>query len=104
MSVLKIPEGGLGEDWKGKANIYVCATCRGHIVTRDRDVGVTPFMIPCKAADGCTGMMQSSMYRVFDQSIRESHEWFRPHSLKGLSPAGRDHVERGGLMLREVGP
>jgi len=87
----------------GRLNIYVCETCRGHIVTRDRDAGVTPFMVGCRATPGCDGMMKSSMYRVFDQSMAESHEWYRPDSgPEGLSPGLRAHVEQGGLLLRPV--
>lgn len=90
------------EGFTGKLNIYTCDICRGHIVTRDVDDGVTPYSTACYATPGCDGWMKSSMYRVFDQSMRESHQWHRPESLDGLSPGARTHFERGGLFLREA--
>lgn len=86
--------------FKGKLNIYVCDVCLGHTVTRDMDQGVTPFMISCHATEGCKGDMQSSMYRVFDQRMLHSHEWFRPEITAGMSAGTRDHVSKGGLILR----
>lgn len=100
MSVLVIPESDLPKDWAGKLNIYVCESCHGHIVTRDRDAGVTPFLVACKCTPGCTGFMKSSMYRVFDQSMAETHEWYRPDNLDGLARHTIDHVRNGGLLLR----
>ena len=90
--------------FKGKKNIYVCETCKGHIVTVDRDDGVTPFMLRCRATPECTGMMKSSLYRVFDQDIGADHEWFRPdaHSTMLLGRGTQEHVEKGGLILRTV--
>lgn len=85
---------------KGKVNIYVCRTCRGHIVTRDIDAGVTPFMLKCRAKLECDGDMQSSMYRVFDQEVREDYQWYRPTAAEALGAWERDHVAAGGLMLR----
>lgn len=86
----------------GKLNIYTCEKCRGHIVTKDVDAGVTPFMIRCYATEDCPGNMQSSMYRVFDQSMKASHEWYSPNKeeLIKLDRWSRDHVAKGGLMMR----
>jgi hypothetical protein len=89
------------DGFKGKLNIYVCEDCLGHIVTRDMDQGVTPFMTSCYATEGCKGHMQSSMYRVFDQRMLHSHEWFRPEITADMKPHTRDHVSKGGLILRE---
>lgn len=86
--------------FKGKLNIYVCEDCLGHIVTRDMDQGVTPFMTRCLATEGCKGLMQSSMYRVFDQRMLHSHEWFLPEITPEMSAHTRDHVSKGGLILR----
>lgn len=88
--------------FQGKVNIYVCEVCHGHIVTRDKDAGVTPFMIPCEAKPACKGKMVSSMYRVFDQTMAEDSEWYRPSAAQALSPWEREHVEKGGLLLRKV--
>ncbi|UPJ43913.1 hypothetical protein IVB40_07540 [Bradyrhizobium sp. 40] len=90
------------EGFQGKKNIYVCEKCKGHIVTVDLERGVTPFMVDCRATHGCKGMMKSSMYRVFDQEIRADHEWYRPTAIQTLSPWERDHVSRGGLLLRKA--
>jgi hypothetical protein len=91
-----------GGTWHGKKNIYVCGVCHGHIVTVDRDPGVTPFIILCKATENCRGEMHSSMYRVFDQSIGADHEWYRPDGVDGLSAQEIAHVDRGGLLLRRL--
>lgn len=87
--------------YKDQLNIYTCDTCRGHVVTRDIATGVTPFMTLCRATPECKGLMRSSMYRVFDQSMRASLVWDRPAFLESTDPGYRDHVERGGLILRE---
>jgi hypothetical protein len=86
----------------GKLNIYTCRECRGHVVTRDLEAGVTPFMVGCKATAGCKGMMESSFYRVWDQKMRASHVWYRPVSTGFLTAGERQHVEMGGLLLREA--
>jgi hypothetical protein len=86
----------------GERNIYTCDACFGHIVTVDLVEGVTPFMISCRATEGCKGTMQSSMYRVFDQRMKPSHEWYKPDAteLETLKPGTREHVEKGGLLIR----
>lgn len=89
---------------EGKKNIYTCDTCFGHIVTVDRDDGVTPFMINCRATIECVGTMRSSMYRVFDQSMRATFEWYKPSVLEigALESGARGHVDKGGLLLRKI--
>ena len=88
----------------GKKNIYVCQTCFGHIVTRDVCDGVTPFMLKCRATQDCNGSMESSFYRVFRQDIRASYEWYSPDlpERASLSHGVREHVAKGGLLLRAV--
>ncbi|HEV2747511.1 MAG TPA: hypothetical protein VGW34_09470 [Allosphingosinicella sp.] len=91
--------------FKGRKNIYVCDTCHGHIVTVDVDEGVTPYLIECRAAPlGCPGYMQSSMYRVFNQRMRASWEWYKPAAIEMLDEFERDHVASGGLLLRKAPP
>ena len=87
------------EGFQGKLNIYTCRECGSHIVTKDVDDGVTPFLVGCKSP-GCKGLMQSSMYRVFDQAMKHSWEWYKPNSLAGLSGSEREHVRMGGLLMR----
>jgi hypothetical protein len=85
----------------GHVNIYTCDACRGHIVTRDLERGVTPFMLRCEATEGCTGTMTSSMYRVFDQNMLEDYQWYRPTEDQQLTDWEREHVSKGGLLLRK---
>jgi hypothetical protein len=95
---------------QGKKNIYTCGECAGVIVTVDRDEGVTPFMLGCRATEGCGKMMQSSFYMV-NQDLEPTHEWFRPEDLEAYlveevderdRVAMRDHIEQGGLVLRKI--
>ncbi len=95
-------DAAVADTFKGKKNIYVCESCKGHIVTVDRDAGVTPFLIRCEASAGCGGRMKSSLYRVFDQSMRASHEWYRPAAPQVLTGNTLDHVMHGGLLLRKA--
>lgn len=90
----------------GKKNIYTCEVCFGHVVTVDADEGVTPFMIQCQATEGCKGIMHSSMYRVFDQSMRPDLVWFKPskEDLIKLDANTREHVAKGGLIYRKYEP
>jgi hypothetical protein len=88
--------------FQGKKNIYVCDICKGHIVTVDRDRGVTPFLVECKATAFCNGLMQSSMYRVFDQNMRADHEWYKPTAPEIVKPHLQHHIDQGGLLLRKV--
>lgn len=91
--------------FKGKKNVYICP--KGHkTVTVDADEGVTPFMLRCRQKDddgkhNCTEMGRSSMYQV-DQNLTAEYEWYKPDNLKGLNDAEKEHVRRGGLMLRKT--
>lgn len=84
---------------KGKKNAYRCNTCGQYIITIDVDEGVTPFAIGCRATEGCDGFMYSGFYRA-PQYLVPSWEWHKPTTLDGLDPATREHVEKGGLILR----
>lgn len=84
-----------------RINQYTCTSCGGVITTVDRDSGVTPFMLACRAMDGCYGTMHSHLYRVAP-GLTPDHEWYKPTSLKGLTPGMRDHVEMGGLLIRKI--
>lgn len=91
-----------GPTFQGKKNIYVCEKCKGHLVTVDRDRGVTPFMLDCRATLDCKGMMKSSMYRVFDPEIGADHEWYRPTALEVVKSHLQSHVDQGGLLIRKI--
>ena len=87
-----------------KINLYRCEQCLGAIVTIDRDEGTTPAFLMCRATPGCEGTMLSAWYQC-DQTIRPEWEWFRPkNNLSKLSISVREHVERGGLLLRRIPP
>lgn len=100
-----------------KINAYRCSTCGRFTVTIDRDRGVTPFQIGCRAIEGCQGQAYSSFYEC-PQDLTPTHEWFRPTEediqvevmafdgdeldLESFEAALRDHYERGGLALRQI--
>ncbi len=89
---------------KGKKNIYTCKVCRDHVVTVDKDSGVTPFTIGCQRTIGCAGYMTSSMYRVFDQSMKAAYVWYRPTEpeIAALGEGTQHHVRQGGLIMRRA--
>jgi len=81
-------------------NEYTCRTCGMTIRTIDRDEGVTPMMINCRATKDCDGTMFSSMYRT-NQTYPPQFEWYKPAKL----PKDRDmreYIEMGGLMIRSI--
>ncbi len=92
---LKMPDTQLN-----KINVYTCKKCGGKIVTIDRDAGVTPFMIACRATVGCIGNMVSSSYRC-DQSLTPTWEWHKKKRIFATSDT-RDYIRRGGLLLRKI--
>ena len=84
-----------------RKNLYHCVTCHGEVVTIDSDKGVTPFMISCRATPGCKGFMNSSFYRC-DQNRPAQFEWYRPETISGLDSQTKEHVRKGGLLLRPM--
>lgn len=103
----------------GEKNAYYCNTCGGYIVTIDRDDGVTPVFLLCRAPreDGvepCRGTMRSMMYPDepwpasdgFDNPIptEPTWEWFKPtlRAARRGGPEMLDHVQKGGLELRKI--
>lgn len=106
--------------FQGKINVYICEKrCGNEIITKDRDEGVTPFLIRC---DRCSPTinhpfvaMQSSFYRV-DQTLTPTHEWIKPdenelkqffkkHKIRKGTRAydsNIQHIERKGLILRKI--
>jgi hypothetical protein len=87
---------------RGK-NVYVCDYDKNHLrVTVDIHRGVTPFLKKCPV-EGCTGIGVSSMYSVGEWGIEPEWEWYRPSrdEFIGLSRETREHVMRGGLLMRK---
>lgn len=90
-----------------RENVYACPA--GHLtVTIDVAVGVTPMFLGCKTP-GCRSMASSSMY---PKAPRPEHipspkwEWYKPTRIQAIKkdrkyPGTLDHVESGGLLLRE---
>lgn len=87
-------------------NVYQCEKCGGETVTIDREEGVTPFMIRCRANTECGGMMNSTFYMA-SQDLTPKFEWRKPTPVEyeKLDKATRkDHVDRGGLLLYPIAP
>lgn len=105
----------------GEKNAYWCEDCHGYVVTRDRDDGVTPMFLACRVKgeptdpdNDCTGTMRSMMYPAEPWPERDelggeiptepTWEWYTPgrRELRKYGAETRDHVERGGLLLRRI--
>ena len=92
----------------GSENVYTCPECGGLTVTVDIDVGVTPFLLGCRASGregDCGGLAESAFYPA---GKRPSHipepvwEWYRPTDaeVEKMSPAMQEHIHAGGLDIR----
>lgn len=88
---------------KNQLNRYICQKCGGSVITIDRDEGVTPFMILCRATVGCRGHMYSSFYRGVEGE--PTFEWRKPTPTEyaAYSLAMRQHVDQGGLDIHPIG-
>lgn len=119
LSAAKHFDGVGGFPNNGKVNLYVCEgdpappslpglptrpakpDCGRFTVTVDREPGVTPFMIRCPF---CKATATSSFYRV-PQNWPADHEWYRPDEFGPEdSDWTKEHVLKGGLMLRKIEP
>lgn len=58
-------------------------------------------MISCRVTQGCKGAMTSSLYRC-DQSLPAQFEFYRPETIDGLDSVTKEHVMKGGLLLRPL--
>lgn len=90
----------ISRNFRPTRNRYTCQKCGKHIITEDRDEGVTPFMIGCRVTLGCDGLMHSSFYRdVGNES--PTFIWRKPSrkEYKRASRAMRDHFDQGGLDI-----
>jgi hypothetical protein len=73
--------------FQGKKNVYTCNACGSKIVTIDRDEGVTPFAMECKA--DCGGDMLSGFYRALPSDGEPECEWAHSERLAaGASQEG----------------
>ena len=89
-----------------KRNAYVCQKCNKHIITVDRDPGVTPFMLLCRATPQCTGMMRSEFYcgGLVMSEEKPTFEWRRPTDKEydEASKGMQEHFDKGGLDLHPI--
>lgn len=86
--------------FKDKINVYTCPV--GHqTITIDRDQGTTPFMMGCKH-EGCKQMAQSCMYNNAVQSLTPEYEWYKPLDIKKVPKHFVEHVNMGGLLIRNI--
>ena len=90
-----------------KLNIWDCQLCGLPHICVDRDIGVTPFILRCRLTPGCKGMAESRFYRLpADNLLKPQFEWYRPkpgESFPNMNDAGMiQHIQKGGLMLREI--
>lgn len=91
----------------GAINAYICAKCGALTVVRHVDAGVTPMFLACRRPSGCDEMARSAGYppnppqKVID-AVR--WEWYRPDHTEfdKLDQVMKDHIKRGGLILRPV--
>lgn len=81
-------------------NVYICEVCAGHTVTIDREPGVTPFMLRCRATKDCGGSAFSQFYSV-PQDLTPSYEWRKPTKTEYFQQdkETREHVDKGGLLV-----
>lgn len=104
-----------------KKNAYYCETCKGYIVTIDRDEGVTPMFLACRVlgepndpANTCDGRSVSVMYPAEPWPAEDGYgnpipteptwEWYRPTraEMEKMDALMLDHVNKGGLELRKI--
>lgn len=86
-------------------NGYRCDKCQSIMWVKHVAKGVTPMYLKCRSRVGCPGTGISLMYRVpvlLNAPVK--WEWYRPNQREydGLSTSMKDHVNRGGLMIREI--
>jgi hypothetical protein len=92
----------------GKKNAYICPF--DHItITIEVDDGTTPMLLRCrqKSDDGkhaCTEMARSSWYNLTpsQEAMDPEYEWYKPNSGHVLNKQEKDHVRKGGLLLRKI--
>lgn len=94
--------------WNG----YKCERCGRVIITIDIHRGVTPFTLACRVGSKCRGTMKSNMYPgdgapppvEYQQRYADRvWHWYRPNQsdLMSCDSNTREHVMRGGLLLRK---
>lgn len=87
----------------GRIDIFICTTCRGHLVSRQSVDGATPFLMTCMIGYECMGSMRRSTLRV-DQDIAPSFEWVKPSEadVSVMHPMAQEFFHDGGLLIRPL--
>ncbi len=81
---------------KGRRNAYTCAKCGGRIVTENMIDLVTPFMVGCRATEGCDGEMHSEFYpeelNHADGLVATTHRWvpYKEEQIEEFRLEGND--------------
>lgn len=92
----------------GGVNAYDCRECGKTCWTIDRDAGVTPASMRCRAPGGCgEGTSFSRWYTVPADHPPPTHEWFRPsrefaRREERRAPGCWQHYVGGGLWIRPI--
>ena len=104
-------------DGRGKGvDVYICQKCGAHILTRYKDLGVTPFIMKCKNcgigyAQHVQTISEEVAKRLCDRGecykgkvfewVRPSFEWLNKQRKKDRLGV-IEHVLNGGLVLESV--
>jgi hypothetical protein len=92
----------------GRVNGWGCKECGEYTYCIDIDDGVTPFYLGCRATEGCKGKATSLFYPSADlpNYVRDQvkWEWYKPEpeEYQTLNEGMKEHVDKGGLMIREL--
>jgi hypothetical protein len=93
---------------RGTVNGWECDNCRRVMYAVHCSPGVTPAFLRCRQTVACHGWGQSLFYPPGPPPaavIAQVHwEWYRPTDAERnvLDPQENDHVEKGGLLLRDL--
>jgi len=95
-----------------RRNAYFCKSCRKVTITVDVNEGVTPMFIlcpDCKKEHATSlmyqipGCMRFDMIKGIGSILPAEYEWYTPEAseIKKLSSMEKEHVKKGGLMMRK---
>lgn len=89
-----------------RMNGWKCAVCGLVTVCVDVHTGVTPMFLGCRRTPGCKGMATSASYPdapLPPDLPQPGWEWYRPsaHEFVRHNDEAKEHVRKGGLLLRE---
>lgn len=101
-----IAESGVFDGRGSGVDVYTCADCGERFYTQYVDKGVTPFTVACRKCGGIArhdNTIRYSEWKALEYAGKVLHSWMRPNleQFLKLRPAAREHVLKGGLMLRE---